>query len=336
VLVALGALAGCGGGDSKDDEGGGDSGKGGASGDAGSAGTSTAGTDPGGTGGADAGTGGSKATGGGKATGGTTGKGGTAGTATGATGPALDRIEAACDVDCDAQYATECAPVNGNTLTCKTQCAAITGQLGDFCLIEYAEVVECRGQGGYDCVNNNPYQRSTCAAQQQAFQMCTMDIGCKRSCKKSVDESCTSMSLDQCIEACIAKGDELPTDCSYYWDTISSCKVQAGTTCVDGELTTPNSCAYAVMEVADCVSDDKMDMCEGWCWAANTLGCAPADCVADCQAKSTDTMCGTQWDDLLDCALFFGDAECIDGELMGNGICDSEVTAYSTCIAGGM
>ena len=278
---------------------------------------------------------GSTATGG---KGGTSGKGGSAGTATGATGPALDRIEAACEVDCDAQYALDCVPANTNTLTCKTQCAAQTGQLGDFCLTEYAELVECKGEGGYDCVTTYPYPRSTCAAQQQAFQMCAANLGCKRSCKKSVDDGCTSMALDECIDACIAKGQDLPTRCAFTWDSIAFCKVTSNASCVDGELTTPEACTTSVMYVAECIADESMDLCDAWCWAANTLGCGGTDCAADCATKGADPTCGDEWNEVLDCAFLFNDAACTGDTFMANGSCASDVTTYENCVAmtGGM
>jgi len=334
-LIALAIVVGCGGGN--EGEGGGDddssAGSGEEGGTSGSGGSATGGSATGGndTGGND--TGGSSTTGG---RGGTSGRGGSAGTATGATGPALDRIEEACEVDCAAQYELECAPANGNVLTCKANCAAQTGQLGDFCLGEYADLVECKGSGGYECVTTYPYPSSTCASEQLAFQTCAQDLGCKRSCKKSVDEGCTSMTLDACIDACLAKGDELPADCAFRWDSIAFCQVTGDAACVDGELATPAACASSVMYVAECISEESTDnLCEGWCWAANTLGCGGTDCATDCSTKLADTTCGTQWSELLDCALFFNDAACEGDTFMANGICDSEVAAYEMCVAGG-
>jgi hypothetical protein len=329
------AVAACGGGDG----GGGGGGEGdddaGSAGDAGegatsgSSGSDSGGTENGGSGGDSGGT---------ISGGGSGGKGGTAGTGTGATGPALDRIEEACEVDCDAQFALECAPANQNTLTCKANCAAQTGQLGDFCLTEYAELVECRGEGGYACVTTYPYPNSTCAAQQLAFSMCLQNIGCKRSCDKSVDEGCTSMSLDECIDACIAEGATLPENCSYTWDGIAACKLQADAACVDGELETPMTCAPNVMRVAECIYDDatEPDMCEAWCWAADTLSCGGTDCMAECARREADATCGMAWTEVMDCGLFFGDAGCADGYLAANSICDSEMTTYTTCVQGGM
>jgi hypothetical protein len=99
---------------------------------------------------------------------------------------------------------------------------------------------------------------------------------------------------------------------------------------MDG-LVTPPVCAYSVMTVAECIGDESTNMCDGWCWAADRLGCGGDDCAADCQANQEDAACGVEWLDLLDCVLFFGDAECSDAGLIGNGICDSEMTAYQAC-----
>ena len=75
-------------------------------------------------------------------------------------------------------------------------------------------------------------------------------------------------------------------------------------------------------------------MCEGWCWAAERLGCAPEGCAADCAAKLEEEACGMQWLDMVDCATFFGDAACQDGTFLSNGICESEAQAYQMCVAG--
>jgi hypothetical protein len=40
------------------------------------------------------------------------------------------------------------------------------------------------------------------------------------------------------------------------------------------------------------------------------------------------------WTEVMDCGLFFGDAGCADDYLAANSICDSEMTTYTTCVAG--
>jgi hypothetical protein len=292
----------------------------------GSGGTSAGAT--GGTGG-DTGTGGTSSAG----KGGSSGS-GTGGSASGNTDELLDVIENHCEADCDAQFALDCAPANSNALVCETSCVATTAQLGDFCLVEYAALVECRAAGGYSCVQEYPYPNSTCASQQLAFSECTRDIGCKRYCAKSVEDACTGASLEECIEACFAEEAALPDDCERYFDGVPYCQAtMTGTTCADGELSTPEGCAYSVMSVAECLTEESTDLCEGFCWAANRLGCGGDDCASDCAAKSADATCGTAYVDMLDCAMFFGDAACVDGAFMGNSICDSEAQTYATCLA---
>jgi hypothetical protein len=330
ILFASMTVAACGGGDGggggEGDDDSGNAGDAGESGTSGTSGSDTGGNESGGSGGDNGGT---------TSKGGSGGKGGTSGTGTGATGPALDRIEDACGVDCDAQFALECAPASQNTLTCKYQCAAQTGQLGDFCLTEYAEVVECRGAGGYACVMDRPYQNSTCAVEQLALSMCIQDLGCKRACDKSVDEGCTSMSLDECIDACIAKGDAVPMDCSYYTDSIEMCKVTSSATCVDGELSAPEACNRSV-SLAECIADETMDDCEGWCWAADELGCGGDDCMTECANRLADATCGMAWQEVMYCGLLHDEAVCVDGFLAASGsICDTEQPAYTMCVGGG-
>jgi hypothetical protein len=315
------------------------------------------GTDSG-SGGTDTGTGGSEASAGAGdsgATGGTSSSAGTSSTGGGApdagrggsTGRAgstsvsgnteelLDQIGEVCETDCDAQYATECAPTNTNTLTCQLSCAAATAQLGDFCLEEYRDYIDCRGDGGYDCVNDYPYQRSTCAAEQVAYSECAQHIGCKRYCKKAIDEGCIESELDACIDECLTQDQDLPEDCQrYYSEQIAYCQATNPTTCIEGGLSTPAACSYAVLTIAECISDESQDLCDGWCWAANRLGCGGEDCASECAEKSEDETCGAAWKELLDCGLFFGDAACDSASFNANGICDSEVQAYTTCIEG--
>lgn len=287
----------------------------------GGSGGTTGGTASGNTGGSSTGKGGSSGT----------GKGGSSGSA---TSDLLDGIGAACERDCDAQYALACAPANGNTLTCQLSCAAQTTQLGDFCLGEYRDYVSCRAEGGYDCVSSTPYPRSTCAVQQLAFSECTKHIGCKRYCQRVASLGCNDTPIDECETACEAADDSLPADCYYSTETIAYCQVSTSATCEGDHLAVPASCASSVLTVAECVSDSTDDLCDGWCWASDRLGCGNDDCKADCAAKKSPAECGSQWDSLLDCVLFFDDGACEGGTLVGNGICDSEQSAYRTCMSG--
>jgi len=309
----------------------GDNGTGGSSGSA--SGGTTAKGGSGGTSTAKGGTSGTKGGSGGTST----AKGGTSGTigSAGASSDLLDQIGEACKAECDAQYALDCAPASGNTLTCQLGCASQTSQLGDFCLAEYRDYIQCQADGGYDCVNSSPYPRSTCALQQQAFSQCVQHIGCKRYCAKVADLGCDDAPFDTCLDACIAGDDALPGSCVYSTETIATCQATSSTKCDGKGLDVPASCNYAVLSVAECVSDDSSNLCDGWCYAANHLGCGGTDCAADCAANKTATTCSSEWNSLLDCALFFDDAACSGDRLIGNGICDNEQQAYDDCSAAG-
>jgi hypothetical protein len=203
---------------------------------------------------------------------------------------------------------------------------------GDFCLEEYRDYVECRGSGGYDCVNDFPYQRSTCALEQAAYSECAQHLGCKRYCKESADQGCNDLPFDECVTQCTGGDPSVPADCSYQVESIASCQVSIGEVCADGEPGSLDACASSVLYVAECVSDDSGELCDGWCWAANRLGCGGDDCATDCATKKADATCGNAFNELLDCVMFFGDGACVDGAFNGNGICDSEVSSYEACI----
>ena len=321
-----------------EDDSGGRSGSGGSTGEPDAGESDGSGATGAGGSGANGSSGGSGANAGTSSSAGTSSRAGTAGAAgerpSGNTEELLDEIGDACENDCDAQFALDCAPQNTNTLTCQLSCASATTQIGDFCLEEYRDYVDCRGDGGYDCVNDFPYQRSTCAAEQVAYTGCTQHIGCKRYCQKAIDEECIDQSFDDCVEGCVARDETLPEGCNYYQENIAYCQATSQTTCIDGGLSVPTACSYQVLSVAECVSDEAEDLCAGWCWAANKLGCGGEDCDAECAEKSEDATCGSAWKSLLDCGLFFGDAACETDAFTANGICDSEVSAYQTCIEG--
>jgi hypothetical protein len=349
MVLAASASAGCGGSDSGNGPPptAGTSGAGGSASNAGTSGGDDGG-DSGANGGSGGGSGGSGSTGGtsgnrggsgGSSSGGTGGsKGGSGGSGAASTDELLDEIDAHCERSCDSQYSLDCAPPSSNKLICEANCVAQTAQLGDFCLREYADLVKCQADGGHTCVQDTPYPNSTCAGQQLAFSQCAQHLGCKRDCKVSIDLGCTDESQDACTEACIAEVTDLPNGgtCGVYREQIAMCRAtQVRPMCNGDEVLTPAACAHWVLEVGACVQEESMSYCEGWCYAANTLGCGGEDCSEDCAAKAADETCGAAWNEMLDCALFFGDAACTaDMGLMANGICDSEVQTYTMCIAG--
>ncbi len=245
----------------------------------------------------------------------------------------LDRVEDACEADCEAQFSTECAPTNTNVLVCKLNCAVATVNLDNFCLDEYVATVQCRADGGYDCVNEFPTPRSTCAAEQQTYGECTADLGCKRRCVDGIEEGCISDDFDTCASGCIADKEMLPDFCGIYLDQFALCQAQLGTVCSPGNSTEQDLCTRSLADAGDCIVDDGGDLCAGFCFVAEQLEC-PSNCMADCESRVADMTCGESFERLAECQLRHGDFVCTDGRLAGIDICDGEEADYQACLAG--
>ncbi len=258
----------------------------------------------------------------------------TAGTDDGyGTGGSLDEVEAACEADCDAQFATECPPAWGNVLTCKLGCAQATVQLDGFCYTEYADYVECRADGGYVCVNGYPTPEATCAGQQGAYVECTSNLGCKRHCKDAIEADCETASFDGCVTACIAEEDELPGYCAIYLDSLHLCRSQNGQVCDEMQNPDAANCIYSIENLADCIYDETDDVCAGYCSMFDNMGCG-SGCAASCADALAHPSCGYQFVDLVDCQTLHGDFACSDGALIGVDSCDYENMQYQNCLAG--
>jgi hypothetical protein len=322
VFTALALLGGCGGG-----------GKGGGTAAANAGTPANSMSDPdSGAGGSSSSAGGSSATAGSASGDAGESTGGTPGMLTMDVDALLEEVSLACEADCDAILATECPPANVNRPTCELQCVVQTNTLGEFCLSEYAALVNCRAAGGYACVNDFAVAESNCPSEQSAFSMCTVDLGCKRYCAAARDGGCGGDSLDGCIEACLAGRDDFPMNCNYRYDALRLCQGTTNAECVDGELTTAQPCSYQVVSLAECISDETMDLCSGWCYAAEELGCPLADCATQCPAQMMDETCGVQFTDMVDCGMFFSDVGCMEEQLVGTSICDTETSAYLMCL----
>ena len=273
---------------------------------------------------------------------GTAGEGGTGGGGYSASGgetsggegtSGLDDVEDACEADCEAQYETECVPPNQNELTCKLGCANVTVQLDGFCFDEYAQWVHCRADGGYDCVNGYPTPRSTCALESQAFTECTADLGCKRVCSDSIDAGCEDGPFDACVDTCVGEKGRLPGYCGIYVESFLQCQASLDLVCGAKPTMPYGNCDYHAARVGDCIYDENGDACEALCYVANAISCG-TDCMNDCQARLDDVTCGAQYAELVDCELLHGDLACTDGQIVGIDVCESDYTAYQTCMAG--
>ncbi len=247
---------------------------------------------------------------------------------------ALDEVEMACELDCDAQFATECPPPNSNPLVCKLNCAVVTVQTGSFCLSEYIDWVRCRGEGGYDCLNEFPTQRAACTVEQLAYSECSQNIGCELFCQSQVEDGCATQSFDACVAGCEGSSAELPERCRFYDNSYFACLGQTQTACglPDGMEESP--CTRQVNDIAECIADETEDLCQGYCYAAGVLGCADG-CMADCQSRLADATCGETFSSLIDFCFLIGEFECNGGRLVGIDSCESDQMQYDACVAGG-
>jgi hypothetical protein len=209
----------------------------------------------------------------------------------------------------------------------------VTVQLGDFCLDEYTATVECRAEGGYDCVMDWPYPRSTCALEQQAYATCSADLGCKRYCQDAVAAGCGGESFDGCLDACLADKAAAVGYCGTYLDSWRLCEAQLGVTCGGDGPISPPECASGLGRYGDCIADELDDPCAGYCYVADEIACG-SNCATDCAARRADPTCGQSFDSLVDCELRHGDFTCSGEVLLGTGICDYETMNYQTCLTG--
>lgn len=105
-------------------------------------------------------------------------------------------------------------------------------------------------------------------------------------------------------------------------------------TCENGEPTV-GSCSAAVSEVADCAARRNHE-CDGYCWAAKTLGCGSDDCVTNCKAKAGASRCGSYYRNLIDRAISNSrelELSCENGEPnVDSTACMTYVQQYDSCL----
>ena len=180
-------------------------------------------------------------------------------------------------------------------------------------------------QAGREVIDDTDHERAcslNCEARHAAE--CTMNIG----------------SLDQCLAQCLVIDEGNWGYCHPEQTDQYACLASGGYTCVSGYPQPKSTCisesqALAqVAEIADCVGRRNHD-CDGFCWAAETLGCGSESCVADCKAKADELACGHYYDRVLDCA--FGShalqMSCEDGTPTPGMQCMSAITDYENCLA---
>jgi hypothetical protein len=239
-------------------------------------------------------------------------------------------LEAACIADCEAKHQASCEMNIGSLDQCMGQCLVVDEINDGYCLSERRAQYECLAAGGYTCVNGYPQPQSTCIAENQALATCNQESPCRRFCDEVEGMSCAPDG--DCFESCRTQEQGFDNQvCSFDYSRLLSCW-SADLSC-DGDRPAVNGCGAQVAGVADCIGL-RTGECEGYCWAAETLGCGSDDCVETCTPKLEDAACGYLYRRLLDCTYDDYDdidLECVDGEPTPGADCESEVTEYAAC-----
>ncbi len=243
-----------------------------------------------------------------------------------------ETLREACMAMCDAQYAVDCTPAGSSIEICDLQCVAAVSTQRDFCIDEYTARVQCLGEGGYECVNDFPTPRATCAGETVAYSECVQDLPCKMYCAELVETGCADDEM-ACREECVADSMDENLSCDIRQDSYIACLGQLGLSCEDGNVIPHQNCISQLFDAADCRNDG--DTCATWCEGAEALGCGSDACVADCEELAMDPTCGSDYERMLECGIRYGYVGCTDDGLVtdpDNILCDSESERYTECL----
>jgi hypothetical protein len=200
----------------------------------------------------------------------------------------------------------------------------------DFCVDEYVEQISCLADGGYECVQNTPVPKSACTSQQVAYSQCVRYLPCKLYCRELSDIGCEE-DESACVDECIAEHESTDDlSCELRVDSYRQCIGLTGATCESGEVVPPPSCLYSLFEATRCKNEG--DVCAAWCAGAKGLGCESDDCLGECQAQLEDVTCGSNYEDVLECAMRYGQVVCEGDQFVSSSVlCDSEIERYAEC-----
>lgn len=241
-------------------------------------------------------------------------------------------LEAACMQDCEARIAADCEMNTFSLDQCAAQCLVVDEQNRGYCLDELRERYSCLADGGYSCVTGYASPKSTCIAESQALNDCSVDIPCLDFCDQTGGGCATDEAA--CVTDCQGQMDAMQLSSCYsdYTILLNCWATQtAEFSCQDG-LATVGDCGQWIARTADCVGR-RGESCDGWCWAAETLGCGDG-CAEDCAAKIADSSCGYYFESVISCAIERSDLqlECSDGVPAATADCASDVMNYESCI----
>lgn len=258
---------------------------------------------------------------------------GAAGRSGAAGNPVIDdpELEHACSLDCEARHAASCSMNIGSLDQCLAQCLIIDEANQGFCLEEQTDLYACRASGGYACVSGYPQPKATCIVEAQAVSQCSQKAPCRRLCERKASV-CGDENPD-CESECLAEQNGFEDAiCGIYYTQLVTCWGQ-NLVCEEGSVNAA-MCGGAISEVADCIGRRNTD-CDGFCWAAELIGCGSESCVEDCKAKIDETSCGHYYRSVIDCAIgsHMLNVSCEDGEPIPSTTgCSSQIQQYESCM----
>lgn len=292
--------------------------------------------DPGEGGGVQSGSGGSSAGQSGTAAAGQGGSGGTSGSSglggAAGSGPVDDpELEQACIKNCEARQNAGCSMNIGSLDQCIAQCLVVDEQGYGYCLDEQTAQYACLASGGYTCVSGYPSPKSTCITESQALSTCSQKTPCRRFCERAAG-NCAAEG-EACMTECAAEQSSFEDAiCGVYYQQLLGCW-GTNLTC-NGDTPAIGVCEAQAAEVADCVAR-RNDACNGFCYAAELLGCSADDCLTTCRAKLNESSCGHYYRNYLDCSYSSNELrlECKDGAPAITSECSSQEQQYTSCMA---
>jgi hypothetical protein len=275
--------------------------------------------------------------GGGGGAGGAGAGGGTGGGGGGTTTTVVPSLTASCEETCDKKVALGCWQITAEQ--CKQQCPYLEQQVGENCKYEYEVLYACQADLEYECVQENPVPvgQEACFDANIVLSECLQKLPCLNYCKQAAAQPCGPADEEACVTKCAAETSyQSDSSCTSDLIQLRTCQGMDGALGCTGATLTTIGCDAQVYEVADCISSEESDWCEGYCLAVETVGCAPAgleECLLACQQEKhagSNSSCESYYEDLLRCRTQAG-LDCSSGAVSDVG-CETQLMSYQTCV----
>lgn len=274
--------------------------------------------------------------GGGDAGSGGAGAGGGSGGAGGGGTPAPSLVES-CEKICDKQTALECSTITADQ--CKQSCPYLEQNLGGVCVEEYEVYYACQADLEYQCVQGypNPVSPEQCFDASYGISECTQKAPCISYCKQAAAQPCGPEDEEACVAQCqVETSYQSDGNCQSDLQQLRTCQGMDGALGCTGDSLTTIGCAEQIYEYAYCFALEENDWCEGYCFAVETVGCAPGgieECLLSCQADkyAGGASCDYYHEDLIECRTQQG-IDCSGGAISDAG-CEAQLMQYQSCVS---